>query len=531
LKKAHELLELQGYSLPPLTFTAPMSAKPPATEANRFTRDIAPIFVARCGRCHITKSEGKLSLQTFASLMQGADGEAVIEPGSADDSRLIEMLLSGDMPASGRKLGGNQIATIAAWINAGAKIDYKHKDTPLTRLTPDTKIEPAPRVPSPPQVGKGPVSFAGHIAPVLAANCTGCHGARNPRARLSMVDFTRLMRGGENGPAITPGKGAASLIIRKLKGTEGARMPLERPALPSQTIAAVERWIDEGAKFDGQNPAQTLVELSALYLAKTATHAELGQQRGELAEKNWNLSIPDERPNVVELPNLRLYGTASEAKLKTISSLANEQTDTVRKLLSVPRDLPFVKGGVTFFVFSRRIDYSEFARMVEKRSVPRDWRGHGKFTIADAYIALVPPKTGTEGLPSLVAQQLASVHLGSLTAGKGPRWLTEGLARAVAAKIAPKDSRVKQWQVHLTELKRSASSSADFLTPTLPPADADVLSYGFAASLVKDSSRLKRFLTELGKGTSTEDAFSKAFGASVKERADTWLRSGRRRKR
>ena len=61
--------------------------------------------------------------------------------------------------------------------------------------------------------------------------------------------------------------------------------------------------------------------------------------------------------------------------------------------------------------------------------------------------------------------------------------------------------------------------------------DADVLAYGFAASLLGDSARLNRFLAELRKGSPVEDGFEKAFGTKVKDRADSWLQGGRRVRR
>ncbi|MCG8586212.1 MAG: hypothetical protein MI757_16010, partial [Pirellulales bacterium] len=104
LKKAHALLELQGYSLPPLKFTADSSADPkPVEQADdtpHFVRDVAPILISRCGRCHIEKSEGELSFNSYASIMAGADGQPVIEPGDADGSSLVELMRSGDMPAN-----------------------------------------------------------------------------------------------------------------------------------------------------------------------------------------------------------------------------------------------------------------------------------------------------------------------------------------------------------------------------------------------------------------------------------------------
>ena len=467
LKKAHAMLELQGYSLTPLVLElkpAPDKPADPDTKleaALSFAKHVAPILISRCGRCHINKSEGKLSMRSFASLMEGADGEAVITPGDASGSALVELITAGDMPSGGRKLTSGQISTIEKWIDGGAKFDAASRTAALTSLAPDVKIEPAPRVVGPPEPGDGPVSFAGHVATVLAAQCIGCHGARNPRGRLSMVDFTRLMRGGENGSPVTAGKGAASLLVRKLRGQEGARMPFERPALPAKTIAAIERWINEGAKFDGSDPAQTLAELSALYLAKTASHEELSLQRAALAEKNWKLTIPDETPNVVELANLRLYGTASEAKLKTIGEIATNQSKAIRSLLGAPRDKPLVKGGINFFVFARRIDYSEFALMVEKRTLPRDWRGHSKFTITDAYVVIVPPKSSDEEFDAIVAQHIAAVYLADLTGGKGPRWLVEGLARTVAAKVGTPRLRRRSAERSKTKRKRGCGVRPD----------------------------------------------------------------------
>ena len=533
LKKAHAMLELQGYSLPPLVLepkSSPDKPEPKPNEGVTFAKDVAPILISRCGRCHIEKAEGNLSMRSFASLMKGADGEAVIEPGDASGSTLVEAITSGEMPAGGRKLTNGQIATIEKWINTGAKLDAAKHDSPLTSMAPDAKIEPPPRVVGPPEPGDGPVSFAGHVAPVLAAQCIGCHGARNPRANLSLVDFNRIMRGGDNGAIVSAGKGAASLLVRKLKGQEGARMPLERPALPPKTIAAIERWINEGAKFDGSDRAQTLADLSALYLARTASHAQLSVQRAELAEKNWKLTIPDESPNVVEMDDVRLYGTAGETKLKQIGEIATKQSKAIRSLLGAPHDKPLVKGGINFFVFSQRIDYSEFGRMVEKRTLPRGWRGHSKFTITDAYIALVPPKSSDEGLEAVVTQHIAGLYIGNLTAGKGPRWLIEGTARAITEKLVRGDERVKQWRTRLKELQSGIESSDEFLKPTLPPDDADIVSFGFASTLTASSTKLKNFLYALRSGKSVDAAFEKAFGGKVKDKADAWAKSSSRRR-
>jgi hypothetical protein len=71
------------------------------------------------------------------------------------------------------------------------------------------------------------------------------------------------------------------------------------------------------------------------------------------------------------------------------------------------------------------------------------------------------------------------------------------------------------------------------LTPTLSPSDAAVLSYGYAVSLLNDSTKLKRFLDQIRKGTAVAASFGKAFGIKLTDHADAWLtkRSPRRRSR
>ncbi len=108
-----------------------------------------------------------------------------------------------------------------------------------------------------------PVSFRADIAPLLQRRCAACHSADNPKGRYQLDSFTRLVTPGQSDlPAVTPGKPAQSEIAALLRET-GAddRMPQKADALPEEEIALVERWIAEGAHFDGQSKDQPLVEL------------------------------------------------------------------------------------------------------------------------------------------------------------------------------------------------------------------------------------------------------------------------------
>ncbi|MBC8193842.1 MAG: choice-of-anchor D domain-containing protein [Candidatus Marinimicrobia bacterium] len=89
------------------------------------------------------------------------------------------------------------------------------------------------------------VSYAGSVQPVLNSNCGGCHGSNGG---LNLTSYNNLMAGtSNNGPAVIPGDGASSLIIRRINGTTGGLMPQGGPALSAGTIATIETWINQGA--------------------------------------------------------------------------------------------------------------------------------------------------------------------------------------------------------------------------------------------------------------------------------------------
>ena len=95
--------------------------------------------------------------------------------------------------------------------------------------------------------GKETVSFAGDVAPLLVESCKGCHiNAMRASGGLSMDTFAQLLRGGDSGDIIIPGKGEESLLVKKLRGTMGLRMLLGRPAFSEESIKLILR-IDEGA--------------------------------------------------------------------------------------------------------------------------------------------------------------------------------------------------------------------------------------------------------------------------------------------
>ena len=182
------------------------------------------------------------------------------------ESRLIQVIDSGEMPKGGGKVSEAELNLLRAWVSAGAKSDAD-ENANLRTLGPKSANE-APAEERPQLVkatGKESVSFARDIAPILVENCSGCHvDVRQPRAGLNLGVFAALLRGGDNGAILKSSKSADSQIVKKLLGTGGGnRMPLGRPPLAKEKIDLIAKWIDEGATYDGGDANQAIRVVAA----------------------------------------------------------------------------------------------------------------------------------------------------------------------------------------------------------------------------------------------------------------------------
>lgn len=93
--------------------------------------------------------------------------------------------------------------------------------------------------------------FEKRIRPVLVEQCGKCHSAEAEKSKklkggLLLEDRTSLLKGGDSGPAIVPGKAAESLLIKTLRYDGDVRMP-PKGKLPDAVIADFESWINRGA--------------------------------------------------------------------------------------------------------------------------------------------------------------------------------------------------------------------------------------------------------------------------------------------
>jgi hypothetical protein len=94
-----------------------------------------------------------------------------------------------------------------------------------------------------------PLEFGRDVLPILQKACFECHGPHKQRGGLRLDGRAHAIKGGDSGPALTPGKADQSELVRRImlpKGAEGV-MPDRGETLTKAQIDILRRWVNEGA--------------------------------------------------------------------------------------------------------------------------------------------------------------------------------------------------------------------------------------------------------------------------------------------
>lgn len=560
---ARVMLELEGVPVAPFNMperpTAEMAAKaetpvspanpfatqPPATQPSAtttasstgvsFVSQVAPILANKCGGCHINGSRGGFSTATFAELMKGPPEGVVIFAGDTVGSRLIETIETGDMPRGGGKVSPAELATLKTWINEGAKFDGNDPSVRLTSLTTGAPAA-APRremmeVAAP--TGKETVSFASDIAPLLVESCVGCHiNAMRNQGGLNMDTLARLFRGGDSGSIVQPGKGEASLLVRKLRGLEGDQMPGGgRPPLPESQIQLISTWIDEGATLPPSQREMPLESLTRQAWLAAASTQEITDRRAELAKQHFRLAGADEsRLAKHQSEHFAVWGEGSPDQLQMVAEQAEAALAETSMVLPAGqlKQSPevFFNGLASIYVLPRRYDYSEFAKMVEGRSVPPTWQSHWKFDGIQSYVAVVASDRDED---ADIAERLASPVASLAVASRSmtvPRWFAEGMGRVVASsETKPDRSARERIQSELIAAIGSMKSGKDFIGGKLPPERSDLIATAVCQSFLTREKRrgFDTIMRNLADGKPFDSGFVVGMGVTPVAYFDAWI--------
>jgi len=96
------------------------------------------------------------------------------------------------------------------------------------------------------------VDFGKEIYPFLRKNCLACHNTTKAKAKLNIETPKLMIKGGDTGTSIVPGKGDASLLFTSAAHIEEPTMPPDKNKskaknLTPEQLALLKLWIDQGA--------------------------------------------------------------------------------------------------------------------------------------------------------------------------------------------------------------------------------------------------------------------------------------------
>ena len=523
---ARKALEKAGVDVTALNVPAPApaparlgTAQPPVAAGVSFARQVAPILVRSCGGCHVSARRGNFQMATYQALMDSG----MVQKGAGMASRLVDVILTGDMPRGGGKVTSGDVGILISWIDRGAICDAD----PAVSLDAVARggAAPAP-VPVMPVAAAAPlkpgdIAFSSEVAPILLDKCGKCHGDRDPENNFQITTLVSLVKGGRSGPALAPGKGSESLLIKKLRGVgiDGQRMPLNAPPLPDQQIALIEKWINQGGRIDLLTPSDSLEKVVAAGKSQRLSDDDLAAVRQKAAEKLWERIIPDEPPVTDRHEGLFILGNLPEPRLKALGAEAAEVSGLVRReLLGAGTSL--LKGGVVVYVFKNSFDYSALWQVVLRGERPKGIAGNAGMAGDVIYAAFLVPSADESGETTrlFLTEQIAAA---ALTGRRLPSWFCRGAGRAIAMKALPKAQLVQEWKLAVGGAIRQLGSAEDFLAGHADPAATTTAAGGFVSSLASPG-KLAQLVALVDGGMPFDEAFAKIFRSPPQQAFTAW---------
>ncbi|MFN3193804.1 MAG: DUF1553 domain-containing protein [Aureliella sp.] len=93
------------------------------------------------------------------------------------------------------------------------------------------------------------------VAEIFEARCVTCHNTNLAKGGFSLADASNAMAGGDSGKLIVAGDAANSILLDYVRGTD-PNMPPEGDPLSAGQVAAIEKWIRDGAYWPDDRQLQ-----------------------------------------------------------------------------------------------------------------------------------------------------------------------------------------------------------------------------------------------------------------------------------
>ena len=118
----------------------------------------------------------------------------------------------------------------------------------LTTATSGAK-QPVQTTPTPSPSREQVEFFEKKVRPILADNCHKCHSesAGKNKGGLTLDSAAGLLKGGNSGPAVVPGKPEASLLIKAVGRQDPQLKMPPKDKLAEEQVATLRQWVKLGA--------------------------------------------------------------------------------------------------------------------------------------------------------------------------------------------------------------------------------------------------------------------------------------------
>lgn len=502
-----------------------------------FARDVAPIFIDKCVGCHAEgDAKGGLRLDNFAAIEKGGARGSLAVPGNGQASWLVQKLVTPNaqqrMPKGGEALKDKEIQTIITWINEGAKFDGGDKTAELASLG-KKPAAPPPRVDVVKATGNEKVHFMKDLMPELVDTCGRCHNDRQKRGGLSVMSFEKLMQGGTSGRVIIPGSVEGSLMMTLL--AEGKMPAGNQTGITRKWYGNLTTWIEEGAKFDGDDPKKvfpTLDEREAAALARLTPEQWNDRRKKETAEQ-WKKTFQSTEPTVRESSDFLIYGDVSAARLEQIEKWAVEQASSLKSAFGV-KESQLWKGKLAVFVFKDRFGYEEFNQTIHRREVPREVLGHSEVSanMEEALMAVQDiGDAANDSSPGMHVNVVEHVTGAFLKRGGSelPDWVIRGTGLALANQQSKGNPYLMKLPSQAAEILREARIEKPediFSNGTFSPGEVGPVGYTLVDFMLKRGApNFGQFVRKLQSGDKPEAALKSVYNADGKALAAAYFNS------